>query len=156
MPRVIEGVEELKSLAGSEVGSSDWMTVSQKMINDFAGATGDHQWIHVDPDRARAETPFGGAIAHGFLTLSLLSLLSRGAFEQRGDYAMRINYGLNRLRFVSPVKAGARIRGRFTLQSAEEIAGGVQTVWAVTVEIEGGAKPALVAEWITRAYAQTA
>jgi len=156
MPRVIDGIEELKALIGSEVGSSDWVTVTQQMINSFADTTGDHQWIHVDPDRARAETPFDGAIAHGFLTLSLLSLLSREAFEHRGDYAMRINYGLNRLRFVSPVKAGARIRGRFTLQSVEEIAGGVQTIWAVTVEIEGRVKPALVAEWITRAYAQTA
>jgi acyl dehydratase len=151
MPRTVS-VEELQSLIGREIAASSWTDVTQAMIDRFADATGDHQWIHVDPARARAETPFGGAIAHGFLTLALLSELSRDALDVTGDFKMRINYGLNRLRFVSPVPAGSRIRARFTLAAIERIEGGWQTVWNVVVEIEGGAKPALVAEWLTRAY----
>ena len=147
-PRVINGIEELKTLAGQEVGVSDWVAVTQEMIDRFADLTGDHQWIHVDVERARAETPFGTTIAHGFLTVSLLSQLSRHALDVRGDFKMRINYGFNRLRFVSPVKAGSRIRGRFTPQKVTDN----EVTWLVTVEVEGGDKPALVAEWLGKFY----
>jgi acyl dehydratase len=147
-PRVVNGLEELKTLVGQEVGVSDWVTITQEMINRFADLTGDHQWIHVDVKRAQLETPFGATIAHGFLTVSLLSQLSRQAVEVHGDFKMRINYGFNRLRFVSPVKAGARIRGHFTAQkvTADEV------TWLVTVELEGSEKPALVAEWLGKFY----
>lgn len=147
-PRVINGIEELKTLAGQEAGVSDWLTVTQEMIDRFADLTGDHQWIHVDVERARRETPFGSTIAHGFLTVSLLPQLSRQAVDVRGDFKMRINYGFNRLRFVSPVKAGSRIRARFTAQKVTDN----EVTWLVTVEIDGEAKPALVAEWLGRFY----
>ncbi|HLY17711.1 MAG TPA: MaoC family dehydratase, partial [Bryobacteraceae bacterium] len=126
--------------------------VEQSRIDAFADATGDHQWIHQDVARARIESPFGVTIAHGFLTLALLSRLSHDCFEIRGDFKMRINYGLNRVRFPSPVLSGARIRPRFTLQSVEDFDEGHQAVWVVTVEIEGGRKPALYAEWVIRLY----
>jgi len=150
--RVIEGVEELKVLVGAEAGVSDWVEVTQPMINGFADITGDHQWIHVDVERAGKDSPFGGTIAHGFLTLSLLARLSQESIEHRGNFKMRINYGLNRLRFVSPVPAGSRVRARFAVRSVDDVPGGIQTVWQVTVEIDGATKPALVAEWLTRAY----
>jgi acyl dehydratase len=151
-PRVIQGVDELKSLIGQEVASSDWFEVTQQRINDFADATEDHQWIHVDVERAKTDSPFHSTIAHGFLTLSLLPHLAKQALNVQGDFKMGINYGLNRLRFVSPVPAGSRIRARFTLQSVEDVAGGIQITWLVTCETEGGQKPALVAEWLTRYY----
>jgi acyl dehydratase len=147
-PRVINGIEELKSLAGQEVGVSGWLTVTQDMINRFAELTGDDQWIHVDVERAKRETPFGSTIAHGFLTVSLLSQLSRQAVEVRGDFKMRINYGFNRLRFVSPVPAGSRIRARFTAQKVTDN----EVTWLVTVEVDGAEKPAIVAEWLGRFY----
>jgi acyl dehydratase len=137
---------------GQEVGTSDWLVVSQQQINTFADATGDHQWIHVDVARAAAETPFKSTIAHGFLTLSLLSALLRSTVAVDG-LRMAINYGLNRVRFVSPVPAGARIRGRVTLGAVAAVEGGVQATWAITVEREhGGDKPCLVAEWLVRYY----
>ncbi|HEY3135322.1 MAG TPA: MaoC family dehydratase [Blastocatellia bacterium] len=151
-PRVIQGVDELKSLIGQEVASSDWFEVTQERINDFADATEDHQWIHVDVERAKTDSPFHSTIAHGFLTLSLLPHLAKQALNVQGDFKMGINYGLNRLRFVSPVPAGSRIRARFSLQSVEDVAGGIQITWLVTCETEGGQKPALVAEWLTRYY----
>ena len=151
--RVIEGIEELKSLIGEEVGASDWFEVTQSRINDFADATEDHQWIHIDVERAKTDSPFGSTIAHGFLTLSLLPHFAAQAFTVRGNFKMGINYGLNRLRFISPVKSGSRVRARFTLQAVEDVAGGAQITWAVTVESEGGAKPALAAEWLVRYYA---
>jgi acyl dehydratase len=151
-PRMIKGVEELKSLIGQEVASSDWFEVTQQRINDFADATEDHQWIHVDVERAKTDSPFHSTIAHGFLTLSLLPHLAKQALNVQGDFKMGINYGLNRLRFVSPLPAGSRIRARFTLQSVEDVAGGIQITWLVTCETEGGQKPALVAEWLTRYY----
>lgn len=147
-PRVVNGIEELKSLTGQEVGVSGWLTVTQDMINRFAELTGDDQWIHVDVERAKRETPFGSTIAHGFLTVSLLSQLSRQAVEVRGDFKMRINYGFNRLRFVSPVPAGSRIRARFTAQKVTDN----EVTWTVTVEVEGSEKPAIVAEWLGRFY----
>ncbi|HYK18024.1 MAG TPA: MaoC family dehydratase [Bryobacteraceae bacterium] len=147
-PRVINGLEELRALQGQEIGVSDWVPVTQEMIDRFADLSGDHQWIHVDVARAQRETPFGSTIAHGFLTVSLLTELSRRAVEVRGDFKMRINYGFNRLRFVSPVPAGAKIRGRFTAKQVTEN----EVTWLVTVEVEGREKPALVAEWLGRFY----
>ena len=150
--RIIETVAELESLIGQEVAVGDWFTVDQARIDAFADATGDHQWIHQDVERARTESPFGRTIAHGFLTLSLLSCLSHECFEIRGDFKMRVNYGLNRVRFPAPVLSGARVRPRFTLQSLAPFEAGYQAVWAVTVELEGGRKPALYAEWVVRLY----
>ena len=150
--RIIETVEELRSLIGQEVAVGEWFTVEQSRIDAFADATGDHQWIHQDVERAQTESPFGRTIAHGFLTLSLLSYLSHECLEIRGDFKMRINYGLNRVRFPAPVLAGSRIRPRFTLQSLEAFDEGYQAVWAVSMEVEGGRKPALYAEWVVRLY----
>jgi acyl dehydratase len=148
--RVIESTEELKKLIGKEVAASDWVEVTQSRINEFADATEDHQWIHVDVERAKTDSPFHSTIAHGFLTLSLLPHLAAQAFKVQGDFKMGINYGLNRLRFVSPVPAGSRVRARFALQSVDDVAGGIQITWSVTCETEGGQKPALVAEWLVR------
>jgi acyl dehydratase len=145
-------LDQLKSLVGREAGISDWLTIDQHMIDAFARVSGDHQWIHTDPERAKTESRFGRTIAHGFLTLSLLSRLSHESIEVTGDFRMRINYGLNRVRFPAPVTEGSRIRARFTVQSVEDIEGGHQMVWLVTVEVEGSAKPALAAEWVIRYY----
>jgi acyl dehydratase len=147
-PRVVNGLDELRALTGQEVGVSDWLTMTQEMIDRFADLTDDHQWIHVDVERAKRESQFGGTIAHGFLTVSLLPRLSHEAMDVRADFKMRVNYGFNRLRFVSPVPAGARIRARFTAQKVTEN----EATWLVTVDIEGSGKPALVAEWLTRFY----
>lgn len=134
---------------GTEVGVSDWITVDQPMIDAFAEVTRDQQFIHVDPDRARAETPFGGTIAHGFLTLSLCSRFAYDCFARFPGQVMGINYGFNRLRFLSPVRAGSRLRGRFTL-NALRVRSDTELLreLGVTVEIEGQNTPALVAEWL--------
>jgi acyl dehydratase len=154
MPLVnIENIKALSGLAGQEVAVSDWLEVAQERINQFAEATEDRQWIHIDPERAKHESPFGETIAHGFLTLSLLSELGKRAMSV-GGVRMGINYGLNRVRFVSPVPAGARIRGRFVLNQVEAIKGGVQAIWNVTVERDGAAKPCCVAEWLVRYYGE--
>ncbi len=129
---------------------SPWVEVSQERIDTFARAIDDFQWIHVDPARAK-DSPFGGTIAHGFLTLSLLSHLSERTFSF-SDRRMGVNYGLNRVRFTSPVPSGSRVRARFTLAKYEPLDGGVQVTWNTVVEIEGASKPALVAEWIGRHY----
>jgi acyl dehydratase len=150
--RIINSIEELRTLVGEEIGASDWFEVAQSRINAFADATEDHQWIHLDSARAKTDSPFGATIAHGFLTLSLLPCLAAQAYRVQGDFKMGINYGLNRLRFVSPVASGSRVRARFTLQSVEDVAGGVQLAVVATVDIEGGQKPALVAEWLVRYY----
>jgi acyl dehydratase len=142
---------DLASRVGQALGASDWMAISQDRINVFADATGDHQWIHVDAERAATDSPFGSTIAHGFLTLSLVSALMRNAVTIEG-LRMAINYGLNRVRFVSPVPAGARIRAAVTLADVTPIDGGVQVTWQVTVEREGGSKPCLVADWLVRYY----
>jgi len=147
----IPDLERLRELTGREIGTSDWLVVSQERIQIFADATGDHQWIHVDPDRAKAETPFGGTIAHGFLTLSLLSALMQNALSI-GGVRLAINYGLNRVRFVSPVPAGAQIRARIALAGVGGVEGGVQATWTITVEREHQEKPCLVAEWLVRYY----
>ena len=148
MRRVIEGLDELRSLVGQEAGVSDWLTVTQDMINRFADLTNDHQWIHVDVDRAARESRFGTTVAHGFLTVSLLSQLMHQAVEVRGDYKMLINYGFNRLRFVSPVPSNSRIRARLTVKAVTEN----EVTWLTTVELEGVDKPAIVAEWLERFY----
>lgn len=150
--RVIQGIEELKGLAGQEVGTSDWFEVTQSRIDDFAETTLDRQWIHVDPVRAKKESPFRTTIAHGFLTLSFMSYLISQTVKVSGDFKMGINYGLNRVRFPAPVPAASRIRARVVLQSLQEVSGGVQLIWSVTIEVEGASKPALVAEWIIRYY----
>jgi acyl dehydratase len=144
-------IDELAQWVGREVATSDWLEITQERIDTFAEAGGDHQWIHVDRERAARESPFGRTIAHGFLTVAVLSKLLGDSLEIAGK-RMGINYGLNRLRFPSPVPSGSRVRARFVLGSLEAIEGGVQTTWNVTVEREGEAKPALVAEWLTRHY----
>jgi acyl dehydratase len=147
----LASIRELRNRVGEEVAVSPWMEVGQGRIDTFAKAIEDFQWIHVDPARAKS-SPFGGTIAHGFLTLSLLSHLSETTFSF-SERRMGVNYGLNRVRFTSPVKSGSRVRARFTLLRYEPIDGnGVQVTWNATVEIEGAAKPALVAEWIGRHY----
>jgi acyl dehydratase len=144
-------IRELESRVGQEVGVSPWVEVTQERIDTFARAINDFQWIHVDPVRAK-HSAFGGTIAHGFLTLSLLSHLSEQTFSFT-DRRMGINYGLNRVRFTSPVPVGSRVRARFTLLKFEKIEGnGVQVTWTATIEIEGARKPALVAEWLGRHY----
>ena len=142
---------ELGGLVGREVSISDWLVVTQERINAFADTTDDHQWIHVDVERATAETPFGTTIAHGFLTLSLLSGLMRNAVTIDGP-RMTLNYGFNRVRFVSPVPSGSRIRARVVLGRLDDLADSTQATWNVTVEREGGDKPCVVAEWIVRYY----
>ena len=152
MPTRVIRLEELKDLVGQEVGLSDWFLVSQSLIDAFAEITQDRQWIHCDPERAKNESPLGGPIAHGFLTLSLLTHLKMQAVKIEGDFKMALNYGFNRVRFPAPVPAGARIRLRSSLQSIEDIRRGVQVTWAIAVEVEGQPKPALVAEWLGRLY----
>lgn len=144
-------IRSLEHRLGEEVGVSPWVEVSQERIDSFAEATEDRQWIHTDPERAARESPFKTTIAHGFLTLSLLSEMGRTAVAV-GGVRMGLNYGLNRVRFMSPVPAGSRVRGRFTLAEAEEIEGGVQATWKVTVEREGGEKPCCVAHWLVRYF----
>jgi acyl dehydratase len=152
-PRTIESLDELRSLVGQEVGTSDWLEVTQAMIAAFADVTRDRQWIHVDVERARRESPFGTTIAHGFLTLSLVSHLHGQSVHVGGDYKMGINYGLNRVRFAHPVCSGSRIRTRSTIKAVDDFEGGVQVTWLITVDLENAEKPALIAEWIVRRYA---
>ena len=144
-------IRDLEHRVGQEVGVSPWVEVSQERIDTFAKAINDFQWIHVDPVRAKS-SPFGGTIAHGFLTLSLLSHLSERTFGF-SDRKMGVNYGLNRVRFTAPLPSGSRVRARFTLQKFEKLAdGGVQVTWNTVVEREGSDKPVLVAEWLGRHY----
>jgi acyl dehydratase len=146
-----KSLRDLESRVGEEVGVSPWIAVTQERIDTFAKAIDDFQWIHVDPARAKS-SPFGGTIAHGFLTLSLLSHLSERTFGF-SDRKMGVNYGLNRVRFTSPLPSGSRVRARFTLQKFDQLAeGGVQVTWNVVVEREGSEKPVLVAEWLGRHY----
>src|SRR5690606_8132412 len=152
--RVVRTVDELKELVGQEIGVSDWLEITQQRVNQFADATGDHQYIHVDPERAQ-ETFFGGTIAHGFLTLSLLPYLGSTRKGIKIDLGgkMGVNYGLNRVRFPAPVPVGSRIRSRHKLLEVEAIGDhAVQTTYQVTVEVEGQDKPACVAETLARTY----
>jgi acyl dehydratase len=144
-------VRTIGDRVGEEIAVSDWLEVTQARINQFADATGDHQWIHVDPVRAAAELPSKTTIAHGFLTLSLLSTLIRESIRFTG-LRMAINYGLNRVRFVSPVPSGSRIRALITLQAVDAVGDGVQATWLATIERDGSEKPAAVAEWLVRYY----
>ena len=149
--RTFQTIADLAACVGQEVGASDWITITQQQVNQFAEATGDHQWIHVDVERAKAG-PFGAPIAHGFLTLSLLPRFFASAFEivEKG---MGVNYGLNKVRFTSPVPVGSRLRAKMTLLKAEPIDNnGLQMTWGVAVEREGVAKPVCIAESIGRSY----
>ena len=148
MPSEIS-LSDVRTIVGTEVGVSDWIMVDQTMINAFADATDDHQFIHVDPERAK-ETVFGGTIAHGFLTLSLLSAMNFNCVPKIREQTMGVNYGFDKIRFMSPVKAGTRVRGRFKLAEARlRGAGMMMLTYEVTVEIENERKPALTATWIT-------
>ena len=152
MPKITFGsLDELLALKGTEVVVSDWLEITQERVDRFAQATDDHQWIHIDPERARRESPFGAPIAHGFLTLSLLSKFINESIDF-GPSRMGVNYGSNRVRFTDPVPVGSKIRARLKLAGVDPIKGGVQLTWDVTVEREGSAKPCLVAEWLSRRY----
>ena len=146
-----DGVEGVQALVGQHLGHSDWVTITQEQVDDFAEATGDHQWIHVDPERAARESPFGGPVAHGYLTLSLVPLLMPQILETTG-FRMGVNYGTEKVRFPSPVPVGSRVRAGAVLDSATPFDGGVTMVVTVTVEVEGRDKPAMVATTVTRRY----
>jgi acyl dehydratase len=149
-PRVLQA-SELKGVVGEQLGTSSWVTIEQERIDRFAEATGDHQWIHVDPERAK-DGPFGSTIAHGFLTLSLIPALAWEIYTVEGA-RLSVNYGLNKLRFITPVKVGSRVRAHVSIASVEDVPGNaLQVAAAVTVELEGAAKPAAVAETLTRVY----
>ncbi|MGH3601780.1 MAG: MaoC family dehydratase [Pseudonocardiaceae bacterium] len=148
--RVFTGADELRAAAGEQLGVSDWMTVEQQRVNAFADATEDHQWIHIDPQRAAAG-PFGATIAHGFLTLSLLPHLIDPTSRGEGT-TLVINYGLNKVRFPAPVPVGSSVRAEVALAEATEVTGGLQLVVRATLQIEGNAKPGCVADWVTRVY----
>ncbi|MFJ3417396.1 MaoC family dehydratase [Streptomyces sp. NPDC086082] len=151
MSITVNGLDELKKLAGSDLGTSEWIEVTQERIDTFADATGDHQWIHVDPERAAAG-PFGAPIAHGYLTLSLFIPLFTELLDVEG-VSTKVNYGLNKVRFPAPVKAGSRIRLVAKLASVEDVPGGVQIAVEGTIEIDGGPKPAAVLQSLSRFYA---
>ena len=151
-PFVLGSLQSLKDYIGNKFATTAWIAVTQERIQQFADATEDHQWIHVDPERAQRESPYGATIAHGFLTLSLMSYLMREAIQLPGDVRQTINYGLNRVRFPAPVRAGEKIRARIRLHSCRELSGSIEAIFEITVETEGGNKPCCVAEWILRYY----
>ena len=148
--RTITGLDELKQAAGENLGTSDWHEVTQEAIDAFADVTGDHQWIHVDTERAK-DTPFGGTIAHGYYTLSLHPVLAKQVFAFEG-FSFAVNYGLNRVRFPAPLPVGRKVRMHATLSGLDDIPGGAQMTVTVTFEVEGGDKPVCVAETIARVY----
>ncbi|HSK43845.1 MAG TPA: MaoC family dehydratase [Candidatus Binatia bacterium] len=151
--RTLDSPEALKDLVGQEIAVTGWFAVTQERIQQFADATLDHQWIHVDVERARRESPFKAPIAHGFLTLSLLPHFMHEALEIKHGVRLGVNYGLNRVRFVSPVRAGSNLRARIVLQSLKDVPpGGMEAVFNAAVEVEGGEKPCCVAEWVVRYY----
>ena len=149
--REIASLAALKELIGQEVAVSNWVDITQERVNQFAEATGDRQWIHIDVERSRKESPYGGTVAHGFLTLSLLPKLMESAIVMP-DVKMAVNYGLNKVRFMAPVPVGSRIRARMKLLTVDDIPGGAQVSWEVTMEREGSDKPVCVAESIARRY----
>src|ERR1700712_683110 len=149
--RTFTSAQDWIDAKGESIGSSDWMEITQGMVTTFADATGDHQWIHVDVERAKKESPFGGPIAHGFLTLSLVPTLSWQVFSTEGA-KMGVNYGTNKVRFPSPVPVGAKIRATLVVTDATMVGEAVQTVVTSTIEIEGGSKPACIAETVSRIY----
>lgn len=146
----IERIEDLQNLVGQELAVSDWIEVTQDMINHFAEATKDMQWIHIDVERAKRESPFGGPIAHGFLTLSLIPFLDSQCTHYRQPFKLVVNQGVNKLRFMAPVCSGARVRIRKKLASISKVEGGWRTAWKATVDIDGEKHPALVAELVMR------
>lgn len=148
----VETPDSLKEYVGKEIGVSDWLTITQERIAQFAEATEDRQWIHLDRERAERESPYGTTIAHGFLTLSLISRFMKDVIQVRGGTGMTVNYGLNRVRFPSPLRAGSKIRARVTLLSVKEVPGAYETSFSVTIESEGSEKPCCVAESIVRYY----
>jgi acyl dehydratase len=149
-PRIVEGVEGLTGLVGEHVGYSDWMEVTQEQVDRFAEATGDHQWIHVDQERAK-DGPFGGTIAHGFLTLSLIPRVLPELLDVRG-FSMGVNYGMDKVRFPSPVPVGSKLRAGAVVDDVQEVGGGVQTTLTITFEMEGADKPACVARFLERRF----
>jgi len=149
---IVESVDGIKDLMGKEIATSDWLVVTQERINGFAEATGDRQWIHIDAERAKRESPFGRTIAHGFLTLSLLSQMMQQTIQIRVGSRLAVNYGLNRVRFPAPVREGSKIRGRFTLASFKDLGDSYEAIFGCSVECEGSEKPACVAEWIVRYF----
>jgi acyl dehydratase len=148
MARIINGIDELKAAVGEALGTSDWLEITQERVNTFAEATGDHQWIHVDPERAK-DGPFGGTIAHGYLTMSLGPVLLPQVVTVTG-FSMALNYGLNKLRFPSPVPVGSKLRLAAKLLGVDDVKGGVQSTYELTFEVEGSDKPACVAEALYR------
>lgn len=152
-PVVLNSLDALKDYVGKEIAVTGWLTVSQERIQQFADATDDHQWIHVDVERALRESPFKAPIAHGFLTLSLLSQFMPQALEIKSGIRMGVNYGLNRVRFIAPVRAGSKIRARFKLDSLKDVdPKALEAVFTATVEGEGSDKPCCIAEWVVRYY----
>jgi acyl dehydratase len=152
LPLIVESPRALKDFVGREIGVSEWMCVSQERIAQFAEATEDRQWIHLDRVRASTESPYGATIAHGFLTLSLISHFVKDVIQVTGGVRLALNYGLNRVRFPAAVKADSRIRARVTLQALKEAADAIEATYSVTIDSEGSAKPSCVAEWIVRYY----
>jgi acyl dehydratase len=150
MPKtVFASLDEVRAAVGTTLGTTDWFEVTQERVNRFADATGDHQWIHVDVERAEKDSPFGGPIAHGYLTLSLTNLVLPEVLEVRG-VSMGLNYGTGKVRFPAPVPVGGRVRGTAELTACDDIPGGIQTTIVITMEVEGGAKPACVVESLSR------
>lgn len=149
MGTVFATVDDLPAAVGRHLGYSDWMEITQERVNQFADATGDHQWIHIDPERAAAESPYGATIAHGYLTLSLTNMFLPSLITVE-QISMGINYGVNKVRFPAPVPVGSKVRVGAELTSVEEITGGMQAVITITVEVEGSPKPACVVESLTR------
>jgi acyl dehydratase len=147
----VDGIEGVRALVGQHLGTSEWLEITQAGVDLFADAPGDHLWIHVDPDGAATESPFGGPIAHGYLTLSLLPMLASQIIQITG-FRLTVNYGTEKVRFPAPVPVGSRVRGSAVLDAAEPIEGGLHILITLTVEIEGGSKPAMVATSVTRRY----
>jgi acyl dehydratase len=149
---IVETADSLQEYLGKEIGVGEWLAITQERVSRFADVTEDRQWIHVDRERAEKESPFGATIAHGFLTLSLVSYFWSQVVEIRSGIGMAVNYGLNRVRFPAPVRVGSRIRGRIGVVSFKEVAAAYEVVFSVVVEIENGEKPCCVAEWVVRYY----
>ena len=152
MTTILQGIDGVKEKVGQHLGYSDWLEITQDQVNLFADATGDHQWIHVDPERAAKESPFGGPIAHGYLTISLAPVLLTGIVRVEG-LKFGVNYGINKLRFPAPVPVGAKLRAGATLAQVEDIPGGAQVTYDITFEVDGQEKPACVAQVVYRYYA---
>jgi acyl dehydratase len=152
VPVILESPRALEAFVGREIGVSDWLEVTQDRIRQFAEATEDRQWIHLDRERAERESPFGTTIAHGFLTLSLLGYLMGRVVQFQGGVRSMVNYGMNRVRFPAPLRSGAKVRGRFVLQSLKPLPDGLEANWTASIEAENSEKPCCVAEWLVRFY----